>query len=128
MASLLDTDLYKLTMQAAVLRHFPDAHVAYRFTDRGALRFPPPARQALQQAIARLAQLALSDAEAQWLRQQCPFLPASYVDFLRTFRFRPAEQVRLDTDAEGRLSVQVTGLWREVILYEVPLMAAICEV
>jgi nicotinate phosphoribosyltransferase len=32
--SFLDTDLYKLTMQCAVLKYFPDVHVTYAFNNR----------------------------------------------------------------------------------------------
>jgi nicotinate phosphoribosyltransferase len=32
--SLLDTDLYKLTMQCCILKFFPDISVTYSFTNR----------------------------------------------------------------------------------------------
>ena len=32
--SFLDTDLYKLTMQCAVLKYFPDVQVTYAFKNR----------------------------------------------------------------------------------------------
>lgn len=32
--SILDTDLYKLTMQCAVLKYFPQVEVEYAFTNR----------------------------------------------------------------------------------------------
>ncbi len=37
--SILDTDLYKLTMQQAVLKHYPDANVSCAFQAVGSYRF-----------------------------------------------------------------------------------------
>ncbi|RSD35647.1 MAG: nicotinate phosphoribosyltransferase, partial [Methanohalophilus sp.] len=37
--SILDNDMYKLTMQMAVLELFPEAQAEYRFINRGDQRF-----------------------------------------------------------------------------------------
>lgn len=55
---------------------------------------------------------------------------------MKTFRFRPAEHVRLtfepdsDTGAEddvGKFEIHTAGLWVDTILYEIPLLALISE-
>ena len=38
--SILDTDLYKLTMQQAVIQHFPRLKVRYKFIDRNKTIYP----------------------------------------------------------------------------------------
>ena len=39
LTSILDNDMYKFSMQQAVLELFPDANVSYRFKNRGGQRF-----------------------------------------------------------------------------------------
>lgn len=49
--SILDTDLYKLTMQRAVLETFPEVMVKYRFTNRGEHRFTRKVHAAVLKAV-----------------------------------------------------------------------------
>jgi nicotinate phosphoribosyltransferase len=168
--SLLDTDLYKvlvqssdpprrqtqsisekLTMQQAVLHHFPAVQATYRFTnrDKDAI-FTRNCAEEFQDAVngevsrwtsnghrssifvAGFARLEFSGPELEWLRITCPFLKQSYLSYLSTFRFDPS-QVRitfvpsLTVGEIGNIDIEVVGPWRETILWEVPLMACLSE-
>lgn len=46
--SILDTDLYKLTMQNAILRLFPRAWVEYTFINRGKQKISPEEVEAIR--------------------------------------------------------------------------------
>ena len=54
-----------------------------------------------------------------------PFFKADYLNWLREFRFNP-EQVTVSND-NGKRDIRLSGPWREVILWEVPLLAVISE-
>lgn len=142
--SLLDTDLYKLTMQCAVLRFFPDVPVAYTFTNRTPhMQLNRRAFKWLQAQVAQLGDLRVTDEEIAWLRKTCGYLGGAYVDFLRDFRLRPKEQVQMELlnaegkalnaegeaggDEVGQLHLSTHGLWVETILYEIPLLALVSE-
>lgn len=137
--SILDTDLYKLTMQQAVLRHYPTTRVAYKFTNRSAstMKFTRPAVDLIRKHIDDLVHLRLQPHERAWLQKTCPYLRDDYLDYLAKFRFDPTTQVRVEfvpsndqdgRDERGDLSVRVEGVWADVIFYEVPLMAIVSEV
>lgn len=137
--SILDTDLYKLTMQQAVLRHYPHTRVAYKFTNRSAstMKFTRTAIERIRAHISSLSSLQLTPEERSWLEKTCPYLRSDYLDYLEKYRFQPQQQVKVEfvpssTDAEGvewgDLSLIVQGVWAEVIFYEVPLMAIVSQV
>lgn len=137
--SILDTDLYKLTMQQAVLRHYPRTRVAYKFTNRSAasMKFTPTAVDLIRSHISALVSLHLTPEERQWLQNTCPYLRPDYLDYLEAFRFDPSNQVKVefvkltqDTQAQewGDLKISVAGVWADVIFYEVPLMAIVSQV
>ncbi|KAJ7650585.1 nicotinate phosphoribosyltransferase [Roridomyces roridus] len=131
--SLLDTDLYKLTMQQAVLHHFPDTRASYKFTLRDkSVNFTKGAFEIFKDAVSQFDSLALTEAEYLWLKQTCPYLTESYLSYLRSYRFKPAEQVRVTFVSEGgetgQIEIDVSGSWVETIFWEVPLMATLSEV
>ncbi|SPO30823.1 related to polyketide synthase required for biosynthesis of fumonisin mycotoxins [Ustilago trichophora] len=136
--SILDTDLYKLTMQQAVLRHYPTTRVAYKFTNRSAstMKFTRSSVDLIRSHIHNLIHLQLTRQERGWLESTCPYLRSDYLDYLEKFRFDPKSQVSVDfvastEDQQGRewgdLSLRVQGVWSDVIFYEVPLMAIVSE-
>jgi nicotinate phosphoribosyltransferase len=101
--------------------------------------------------IAVLKNLHLTAPEREYLHQTCPYFQPAYLDYLEKLRLHPDEQVTVDfvlkqrakrssagnhheekdggNDQDesgedlGLIELGVKGLWRECILYEVPLMA-----
>ncbi|WP_435929739.1 nicotinate phosphoribosyltransferase [Dryocola sp. BD613] len=122
--TLLDTDAYKLHMQQAVFHRYYDVSVAAEFRCRGDDLLGVYA-DAIRQQVDSMQHLALSAGEFAWL-EGLPFFEADYLAWLRTFRYDPA-QVEI-TNNKGHLDIRLTGPWREVIMWEVPLLAVISEV
>lgn len=136
--SFLDTDLYKLTMQCAVLQHYKDVPVSYKFTNRTPeKKLSRKAFLWLEDQVRKLGNISLSTEELHYLKEHCPYLSSAYLDYLSEFRLRPRDQVVLtflptgdDTGAEtdiGDLDIKISGTWAETILYEIPLLALTSE-
>lgn len=123
--SILDNDFYKITMQCAVVKLYPEAVVKYRFFNRGNHQFPEGFAEALTEQIQAMSQLALTKEEKSFLTVACPYLNPAYIDFLEGYRYDPSE-VSVVQDG-GDLSVEVEGLWYRTILWEVPLLSLISE-
>jgi nicotinate phosphoribosyltransferase len=137
MNSILDTDLYKLTMQQAALFLYPDAVAEYRFINRRptddfgkkALKSSSDTTMSfaeqLQPRVAMMQLLRLGDDELEWL-SQFEFLNPAYLQYLKNFRFDPS-QVTIGEDSPDHLTISIKGKWHETILWEVPLMAMISQ-
>ncbi len=124
--SLLDTDLYKLTMQQAVLELFPTANVEYRFKNRGEQRFTPAFLKELENQIVQMAFITLSHTEYSWIKENIPFFKPAYLEYLNNYHFNP-DEVRVSLDRNNDLVLDIKGPWHSTILWEVPLMALISE-
>ncbi|MDX7987691.1 nicotinate phosphoribosyltransferase [Xenorhabdus sp. 12] len=122
--SLLDTDAYKFHMQQAVYHHYRNIPVVAEFRCRGDELLGEYA-ETLRHQINMMADLALTEREADYL-SSLPFFKEDYLNWCKTFRFNP-EQVEVSVTDEGQLAIRISGLWHEVILWEVPLLALISE-
>ena len=124
--SVLDTDLYKFTTSYAYSKLYPRAYGQFRFIDRGKTRYPEGFANALKKELQAMSELALTKDEANFLSRELPYLPPTYIDFVRGFRFDP-EELQVTQDEEGYLSIVAEGLLYRVTLWETPILALVSE-
>ncbi|KIM39708.1 hypothetical protein M413DRAFT_179613 [Hebeloma cylindrosporum] len=131
--SMLDTDLYKLTMQQSVLQLFPDVQATYRFKNRNLdTLFSRQCIERFRTAVSHFATISLTDSELQWLKEVCPYLTLDYLTYLSSYRYKP-EQVKIkyipvtSDNLKGQVEIEIVGPWVETILWEVPIMACLSE-
>ncbi|KKC98545.1 nicotinate phosphoribosyltransferase [Photobacterium halotolerans] len=121
--SLLDTDAYKLHMQQAIFHLYPDVTAAAEFRCRSGEDLRPYLAE-IKRQIAHLGELRFTPEEIDYLAT-LPFFQHDYLAYLSQFRLDPA-QVIIDQNDE-QLTIRIEGKWLDIILWEVPLLAIICE-
>lgn len=133
--SLLDTDMYKLTMHAAVFTNFPDVEVMYKYTNRSSqMTFNEEAVKWLKEQFHSIGCLKFTEEEVDYLREAIPFLPDNYLKYISSedFKLSPGEQIDFTTEeaeeaGKFHLKISVSGLWKDTILYEIPVLALVSE-
>lgn len=123
--SLLDNDLYKFTMQHAVITLFPRAKVSYGFINRGKTKFPNGFDLELRKEIEELSKIQITDSEINFFSKIAYYLPPTYFDFLRGYKYNPDEvEIKFK---DGDLEIKITGYWYRTILWEVPILSIVSE-
>ncbi|WP_257264470.1 nicotinate phosphoribosyltransferase [Endozoicomonas sp. ONNA2] len=120
--TLLDTDLYKYTMQQSMMHRYPDARARMEFhcrTDQ-----PVLSKKQLKRQCEFLGELRLGSEELEWL-SALPFIADDFIEYLADFRLDPHAVTIAQTN--GRLSLVIEGLWREITHFEIFLLAIISE-
>jgi nicotinate phosphoribosyltransferase len=123
--SLLETDLYKFTMQQPMLHSMPTNQAQYRFVCRSTSSFPlSELAGEVNEQLDALCELRFTPAELAYLGS-LRYLSSDYIDFLRLFQFqRHFIQVSVQGDI---LSVVATGPQVHIMGFEIYVLAIINE-
>ena len=130
---LFDTDLYKLTMQQAVLKYFKDAKVEYRLYKRNyvgdAKLNSDKFIEQLKHEIREYAKHAtFYKATLARVRKKMPFLKDSYLDFISDFKLNHKDVIiQKSNDVSNPPIIEVHGKWVDTILWEIPILFIISE-
>jgi nicotinate phosphoribosyltransferase len=123
--SILDTDLYKFTTSYAYSKLFPRAYGEFEFVDRNNGDYPDGFDQLLREELEDMSKLYLTKDEEQFMRENIPYLPPFYIDYLKGFRFDPSE-VEI-TMENHKLHIKASGLLYRITLWETPILATVSE-
>ena len=124
--SLLDTDLYKLTMLMFVYHQFPGIEVEYKFKCRNK-KIPEKYLDRIADEINHLCTLKFTDDELNYL-STLPFFKDDFIDFLRLFQFNINHIEPYFDHKKEELCITIKGPWLLTILFEVPVLAIVNEV
>lgn len=124
--SLLDTDLYKLTMQQVAFLYYPSASATFKFINRNlSVKLGPFAKE-IDQEISNLCQLKFFPAEINYLRSLNLFTE-SYLNFLKDFQLS-RDQITVTQDQNENLQIIAQGPWHQSIMFEVFVLSIVNEV
>jgi nicotinate phosphoribosyltransferase len=123
--SLLDTDLYKLTMWQPFLHSFPGNHAVYRFVCRNRPQYPlAELAPAVEEQIEHLCSLTFTEEELAYL-STLRFLKPDFIDFLRIFRLQ-SRYIHLATQGE-MLTLEARGPQIHVMAFETFVLSIVSE-
>lgn len=123
--SLLDTDLYKFTMQQCALRQFSNVWVKYIFRSRNILEWTKEMHDELLKQIKHFCNLSFKKYELEYLAS-LRFIKRDYIEFLKLYR--PLEEHINASFEDNKLTVSIEGPWYQTIIWEIPVLAMISEI
>jgi nicotinate phosphoribosyltransferase len=126
-ATLADTDLYKLTMLLFAFEHCPETQVRYELSVRSDVVFTAEDEAEIKRQLKLAGEACFDQQSLDWLAQKSPFLSPQFLTYLKGVRLDP-RQVYIWRDQEGHLQGIVEGLWTDTILWEIIVLAVTSEV
>ncbi len=125
--SLLETDMYKLSMGQAIYHLYPGYKTTWSFKCRNEdVHFSYEMVDEIKKQIRAYCSLRFTQDELEYI-DQIKWVKGSYVDFLE--RWQPRyEDFTITTDAPCGLAIETRGTWLNTSMYEIPVLAIVNEV
>ncbi|HUS49560.1 MAG TPA: nicotinate phosphoribosyltransferase [Candidatus Paceibacterota bacterium] len=123
--SLLDTDLYKLTMMQAVYHQFPSTKVSYKFYCRSKVKWTQDMVTEIENEIHEYCNLQFKKDELEYLKS-LSFIKKDFVNFLSLYK--PSYEFIYTYLYNEDLYIFISGPWIFTIMFEVPILAIVNEV
>jgi len=125
LASMLDNDQYKFTMQQAALQlGFETTPVEYSYKCRTTGVDLRPAKKHILEGLHSLYNLKFRSYDLDYL-ESMRYISDKYLSFLKYFRYDPS-YISIDFDAPY-LALRIKGPFFQTTLFEVPILAIISE-
>lgn len=125
--SLLETDMYKMSMGQAIYHQFSDYKTTWSFKCRNKdVHFTDEMVAEIKRQIRLYCNLRFTEDELEYLNH-IKWIKGSYVDFLRLWKPR-YEDFEITTNTECGLAIETKGTWLNTSMYEIPTLAIVNEV
>lgn len=130
--SFLDTDLYKITMQAAIHKHYPKVPCKFLLTNRTPdKKLSKEAYEWFCQQVKYLGNLEFTDDDIAYLESKIGYLGKEHFAWLKTVKLNPDGEIEIlpEISDDGLYSLRIiaSGDWEVVTLYELPMLSLLSE-
>ncbi len=125
--SLLETDMYKLSMGQAIYHLYPGYKTTWTFKCRNEdVKFTPEMVEEIKKQIQAYCKLRFTSEELAYI-DHIKWIKGSYVDFLERWQPRYSD-FEIGTDAPCGSTIETKGTWVNTSMYEIPVLAIVNEV
>jgi len=125
--SLLDIDLYKLSMGQAIYHSYPEYKTTWTFKCRNAgVCFTHEMVEEIKRQIKLYCDVRFTEEELQYL-SSIEWIHDDYIDHLRIWKPRFGDFV-ITEEGETGFTLDAAGTWLNTSMYEIPVLAIINEV
>ncbi len=125
--SLLETDLYKLSMGQAIFHNYSEYETTWSFKCRNKdVKFTPEMVDEIREQVKAYCELKFTKDELDYLRT-IKWLKPSYINYLGIWQPN-FDHFMITTEGEKGLTIEATGTWLNTSMYEIPVLAIVNEV